>query len=515
MKLAVNTLLALLFGTMAVSCVNEISPDEEEIQEFALKAWILKHRDDLKENLQTNGKYYVDVKEWGDLITLADDNDFGGAPIMDQDTCWMYYEFTGYDLDGNVCITRNSDIARLQGTYTKYTHYVPYLNYCGDSNVNGLQEGTYMATRNALLLGEQYVKSNPQCKGTEMKVRKDSKLWIYMPATISSGSDSNNGDGGYEGQFTLSTSVPMIMEMRVCRVVKNPSKVEIAMADTLAYIGNQLSAAKNWLKVEKIVEEEELSSRRTMTTRADEEETEYYDGLYYNLMYNPKDWAQKFSYARPDMVTPGRQAAYVDKGIYTNMDDIEKKISDILLEKFGDEAITPEEFTEENLIGTDQTAKVWYVARFLDGFVLDTNIPEIKEAIWGEKDQVGVAISYNAENNETDYITAWYHCIPLMHFGQWGAIITTSGFAYGSSGVSGSSSSSSSSTSYNYSYDDYYQYAQYYSSYINPYGYYDYSNYYGSTSSNIDTSSINTEIQGYTPLVMYLFIEPQTTSTDD
>ena len=30
------------------------------------------------------------------------------------------------------------------------------------------------------------------------------------------------------------------------------------------------------------------------------------------------------------------------------------------------------------------TAKIWYIGRFLDGFIFDTNIDEVKKIIYGE-----------------------------------------------------------------------------------------------------------------------------------
>ena len=41
------------------------------------------------------------------------------------------------------------------------------------------------------------------------------------------------------------------------------------------------------------------------------------------------------------------------------------------------------------------------------------------------------------------------------------------------------------------------------------YGYDYYSSYINSNNSSVDTTSISTEILGYTPLLFYIFIEPK------
>ena len=40
----------------------------------------------------------------------------------------------------------------------------------------------------------------------------------------------------------------------------------------------------------------------------------------------------------------------------------------------------------------DGTAKVWYVERLLDGFIVDTNIDEVKEIIYGDVAKTGTGV---------------------------------------------------------------------------------------------------------------------------
>ena len=124
------------------------------------------------------------------------------------------------------------------------------------------------------------------------------------------------------------------------------------------------------------------------------------------------------------------------------------------------------------------------------------------------------SISYSVSSNKDEYISAWAHAVPHLRYGRWGAVITTSGYAYGSSGVSASTSSTSASTAaamnslmnlYNY-------YSMTGSSYYNAYSYYNYYNYYGGYTNYYNyedtTSKIETEIAPYAPMVFYIFIEP-------
>ena len=64
----------------------------KEIEQRSLKAWIEKYRPDLVDNYQEEGGYYVEVLDEGVQDSL---------PITDKDV-WLWYDFTGRDLDGVV-----------------------------------------------------------------------------------------------------------------------------------------------------------------------------------------------------------------------------------------------------------------------------------------------------------------------------------------------------------------------------------------------------------------------------
>lgn len=519
MKIIITLLLTLYALS---SCVKEPSYDSNTLEERALKAWIKKNRPELMNNFQEEGGYYVDVLAWGESTATATENskenDLGNLPIMEQDTCWVYYTFSGYDLDGNMCVTRNEMQARLQGTYSDRTHYAPYGNYCGESNYYTVVEGSYLSMRNKITLGEEYVKNNPQCQGTELLLRKGSKVRLYMPSSIGYSASGSNAEGGYEGQYTLDSHVPLIMDMEIIRVVKNPSDAELDMINAVVNKSNEASSEPIWMQVKNSGteegEEEENdpnADSATDTEGSEDKEDEYYEGLYYTTNFTPTNKFPHLEYTSPDKVGLGHP--YKDSKRFTDMAEFDKKLWKILDEKFADMINkTSDEAAEE--IGEENGAIIWYVGRFLDGFIFDTNIDEVTELVFNEADAGGSSISYSVSSNKDEYISAWAHCIPKLRYGRWGAIITSSGYAYGTTGVSGSTSTSSSG-GMDYSYYNMLNYYNYYNSYnsyyYNPYNYYNYYNYYGGYNSSYDyetTSTIETEIMPYTPLVFYIFIEP-------
>ena len=177
----------------------------------------------------------------------------------------------------------------------------------------------------------------------------------------------------------------------------------------------------------------------------------------------------------------------------------------------------------------DGTAKVWYIGRFLDGFIFDTNIDEVKQIIYGEVRKTGSAHSYDVQN--PDLITAFYYIVPHLKYGQWATLVTTSTNAYGTTGKSGGSSTSTSSNGYTSSYYDYLNYLNYSQMYYGNNGYYGgyyndyygygglgnygyYGGYYGGYGGNYDsgetvtTTEVYTDIPSFSPLIFQIYIEP-------
>lgn len=478
----------LIVSVMAVSCIKEDNISKKRREKVSLDAWIRINKPELLDNYQEEGGYYVEILAGDkDEGISKSDNDFGSESLMEQDTCWVFTVMTGRDINGRICATRSWELADMCGTFSYYTHYVPYINYCGSLNM-GLMEGCYVAMRNELKIGD-----------TIYKMHKGSKVRLYLPSTIAYGEGGSSAQGGYEGQYVLDGSRPMIMDVEVLRAIKNPSDKELDMVD--AYIGIDTK----WVQATKPESEKE-----------DAEDDLKLKGLYYALGYNPKSSQAHDKYLQPHL--DGLDNKYSDSKKYANMEELNDKINEILLERFG-EGLSTEEQSEATEVTRSGRANVWYIVRFLDGFVVDTNIAEIRTLVFNENTPVCEIFSYSPSDDEhkdaseRSAIGAWYYCIPYMHHGAYGQIITSSGYAYGATGMTGTTTtdSSSSSTSY-YNPMHYYNYYNSYYNYYNPYyNYYDY-NYYNYSHDSEDittTTTISTEILPYTPLVFTLYVEPK------
>jgi hypothetical protein len=163
------------------------------------------------------------------------------------------------------------------------------------------------------------------------------------------------------------------------------------------------------------------------------------------------------------------------------------------------------------------------VGRFLDGFIFDTNIDEVKQIIYGKVESKGEALSFTtADPLENDYILAWNYSLPTLRRGQWATILTVSTYAYGLDGKMGSTTSTTTNNNQAYyDYANYYNYMNYMNSYYgygygnmynngyygyNPY-YYGYNYDYSSEDTSVTVTTTSTEIQAYTPLLFQVFVE--------
>lgn len=502
-----SLLLSLL--VVAVSCIEEPTMTSTEIEQRSLKAWIEKYRPELINNYQENGGYYVEIHDKGCLDSL---------PIAGKDV-WLWFDFTGRDLNGNVYETRRDSLAMQLGTFTKYTRYIPAYRFSGEESTT-MMEGTYLATFNKLNIG-----------GEEFEVRYGTDMTLYLPSSVVATTDSS--DGGYEGEFELDATKPMIVRMKIWGHVANPVAYEGEWVDSFAK-GNGGLCDEHKTIVED--DKKETKALRRSTTRGEEESEEevdtrpleFYDGrwhqpidtleqLYVNYAYNP---TKRFDYKvlGADTLKFEGEDKYT-KGIYGG--DIDQQINDALVERFG-EGISYDKVLETDSLKSKTTAKVWYVGRFLDGFIFDTNIDEVKEILYGEVKSEGEALSFTmSDPSSNDYILSWNYSIPTLRQGQWAAILTVSTYGYGIAGQVGTHTSTT--TGNDTAYYDYLNYLNYMNTmnsyygygYGNMYnsGYYGYDPYYygyGYTSSgdnSVTVTTTSTEIPAYSPLLFQIFVE--------
>lgn len=490
--------VAALSLVLPASCAKDaVQVPFEERQNIALKAWMANNRPDLLQNRQEEGDYYVDVLDPGDA---------SGDAVRDT-IYWVKLEFTGRDLAGNVCLTRDETVARQQGSFTRYTHYVPYYKYCGEINTS-LLEGTHLAMRNILTLGADYAAE----KGldTRFEVRRGTELQLYLPSTIV-GTYGVSGDGGYEGQYSLDAGKPLIARIKVVEMIKNPLEYEGDEVDDFAERNGSLKP----LPKEEEKKGAQARVRRSLKRGADE--PQYNDGYAWR---NAVDSIPQVYLYHGYFPSTNPDSLFEYTAPVSKIAELDARINEALLERFGRGRL------DGDSVKLDGTAKIWYVGRFTDGFVFDTNIDEVKEIVYGEVKSSGSALSYTPE--EGGMIQAFYYAVPQLRFGQWATLITTSSYAYGSSGKSGSTSTQSSSSFdyssyydmmnyYNY-YNSYYgnnYYGGYYGNYYGGYygGYYgSYYPYYGSNwgsggTTTETTTTVSTEIPSFSPLIFQLYIE--------
>ena len=516
------------------SCVKSNEMEFNEVERIALESWMKINRPDLLENYQPIGGYYVELLDEG----VAD-----SMPVR-HDNAWLWFDVTCRDLAGNVILTRNSELARMQNSYTEHTHYVPFFLFCGNDNTS-MPEGTYLALRNKLKIGDG-----------EYAVRYGTKMRLYLPSSIAAGEDGMQGDGGYEGQYSLDSNRPMIVEVEVWGHINNPVAYEDQWIKAFA-------EANGGLAPEDEDDGEAAAKRRTYKrTRADEETEEVvYDNmwhhpvdsiaaLYVNYLYTPKQRLE-FNCLGADTLLYSGQTEYKTGKIYgtKTLEQINKEVDEALLERFG-EGLHP---ADADPVDSVTNAKIWYVTRLLDGFIIDTNIPEVKKIIYDDEitDEVGTPLDFVTSTPESNsLVDAWIYSIPQMKLGSWNAILTGSSNAYGATGVAGSITTSSSSATAMQNYYDYYNYYNYYNSYYgnryynnyynNYYGYggyggyggypgygyggyydnyynnyydsYYYNNYYNNSYNYSDvetTTTITTEVHPYSPMIWQIYIEHQ------
>ena len=99
-----------------------------------------------------------------------------------------------------------------------------------------------------------------------------------------------------------------------------------------------------------------------------------------NYLYTPKQQLE-YNCLRQDTLMYAGQTEYKIGKIYgtKSLAQINQEIDKVLLKKFG-EGLPPADAEPADSVSI---ADVWYVARLLDGFVIDTNIPEIKKIVYG------------------------------------------------------------------------------------------------------------------------------------
>lgn len=486
----------------------------EEVEKRSFTAWMEQHHPELLANYQEDGGYYVEVLDRGVMDSVS---------VTGKDV-WVWYDFTSRSLSGNLLETRSAELTTQVGTFNNHTRYIPAFRFSGKDN-HTLMEGTYLATFNTLKIGDE-----------ELEVRYGTKLRLYLPSSVT-GSDAATNDGGYEGEFAIDNTKPMIVDMTVYGHVGNPVAYEGERVSSFADVNGGVCTEHRATKNEE--GEKSAAQRRRYATRAEgetEEEgevdkrpLEFFDGRWHqpvdtlehllvNYAYSPEKYFDYKNSLGADTLKYPNESLYTIGSIYGS--DVDSRINAALIERFGKGIVGDEEILDADSINTKATAKVWYIGRFLDGFIFDTNIDEVNEILYGKVENKGEALSFQTKDpvEENEYILAWEYSLPTLRLGQWAAIATVSTYGYGIAGKIGSHTSTT-TTDGTFDYASYYNYMSYMNNYYGGYygygnmynqGYYGYNPYYYGYTPQVTTTTVtttSTEIPAFSPLLFQVFVE--------
>lgn len=203
-----SLLVAVVAGiAMATSCATPSSMDFSELEANSLKAWMDENYPDWSsENSgwkRTDKGVYIYWMERG----AAADTVLGGGN-------WVRINYTGKTLDGNIFYTRNAEVAKIQGTYSRRTHYVDNFVYLYEEN-SSLPEGMYDAL-------------------TNMKVGDMTR--VVIPSGLFNGSGGYDATNvGYNGQWGVEGNKPVIIDsLIISEVSENPIDLENVQVNAYA-----------------------------------------------------------------------------------------------------------------------------------------------------------------------------------------------------------------------------------------------------------------------------------------
>lgn len=205
-----NIVVAALFATLlAVGCATPGSTDFAELEEESLRAWMDQNYKGWENNpdiKRTEDGVYIVWMRHSDLAAPAD--------TIVKEGNWVRVDYTGKTLDGDIFYTRNAEVAKIQGTYNRRTHYVDNFVYLYSEN-SSLPEGMFDAL-------------------TNMKVGDMTR--VIMPSGMYRGSSGySDTNVGYNGQWGVDGNVPVIIDSLTIREVsEDPITLENKLVNEYA-----------------------------------------------------------------------------------------------------------------------------------------------------------------------------------------------------------------------------------------------------------------------------------------
>ncbi len=219
-----KNILSLVLGVLVVllsfvSCAKEEEPTQDELEQTSFDAWMSLYGEGAEK--QASGMYVKKLKN----------STVSGAKTPSESSQWVRVNYTGWALaSGDVFVSRDPEVAKQQGTFEYYIHYIPdYLSMLvastSPSNYYPIQ-GLYLAL-------------------SEMK---EGDVWrLYIPSRLAYGSNTFSSSNTYfAGQNVLAANTPIILEVELLEVVDDAekeeryevqnyavSRLELGLADTI------------------------------------------------------------------------------------------------------------------------------------------------------------------------------------------------------------------------------------------------------------------------------------------
>lgn len=208
----ITQLFALsLLGVMvlATSCAERVPSDFNLLEENSLRAWMNENHPEWESDgkwVRTDNGVYIQWMERNEGTTAAD--------TIIKEGNWVRIDYTGKTLDGNIFYTRDAGVAKIQGTFSRRTHYVDNFVYLYSENAS-LPAGMLEAL-------------------TRMKVGDMTK--VVIPSDMFYGSNGYNSTNvGYNGQWGVAGNKPVIIDsLTIKEVSEDPITLENRQVNTYA-----------------------------------------------------------------------------------------------------------------------------------------------------------------------------------------------------------------------------------------------------------------------------------------
>lgn len=205
MRFTSSALVVAFVGLLSlVSCSKQETISYHDMELKAFESWIGKWKDanpdqasSVKQHL--NGMYYI----------LDESGVEAGAPIITPNS-WAMVNYTGTDVNGDVFVSRDSTVTKLEGTFTKITHYVPEFIYVPE-------------------LVEYITQTCPGMYDGLVGLKKGSKMKLFIPSYLAYGSSGVQYQLGYQGQYSLGSNRQIEIDLEVMEVVADPAAYELQL----------------------------------------------------------------------------------------------------------------------------------------------------------------------------------------------------------------------------------------------------------------------------------------------